>query len=413
MRLDERLAELAARHGVPGAAVAVLAGGEVRDAATGVLNLATGWPVTIDALFQIGSITKLWTAALVMELDLDLDAEVRELLPGFRAGLTPRHLLTHTSGLEGDLYDDFGPGDDALERYVAALDELAPQVFPAGERFSYCNTGYCVLGRIVEVVTGLSWERAVEERLAGPLGLTVATSAGQAILGRPAVGHEGGQVVPVWAMPRSNAPAGSSLAMSARDLVRFAGAHLDAAWAVSPQVRLPRGMARRGDWWSLGWEGRDWPGGPVIGHDGSTNGQAAFLRAVPGTGVAVALVTNGGAGRALFDDLAPSLLGVTPPAPPPVPAEAAPCDPARFEGRYAARAVSVEVRREPSGGFLVTLTDEDEGESETTTALPADAATLVAPDGTSLVFAGEAGDGGSAFVYLSARALPRTGEAQP
>jgi CubicO group peptidase (beta-lactamase class C family) len=90
---------------VPGAAIAVLADGEVAEAAYGVLNRATGVEVTTDSLFQIGSITKVWTASLLMQLVdeglLDLDAPVRRYLPGFRvadegasARMTVRHLLS-------------------------------------------------------------------------------------------------------------------------------------------------------------------------------------------------------------------------------------------------------------------------------------------------------------------------------
>ncbi|WP_214318237.1 serine hydrolase domain-containing protein [Nonomuraea sediminis] len=415
--LAERLAVLVAEHEVPGAAVAVLAGGEVREAAAGVLSLRTGWPATPDALFQIGSVTKIWTAALIMQLAqegrLDLDAPVSACLPGFRDGITPRHLLSHTSGLEGDLYDDFGPGDDALARYVAALDDIAPQVFPPGELFSYCNTGYCVLGRIVEVVTATTWEHALVERLAGPLGLGVATSAEQAILGRPAVGHLDGSPAPVWALPRSNAAAGACLAMSAADLVRFAAAYLDAEWAALPQVTLPPGVGRRGRWWGLGWEVFDWPGGPVIGHDGNTVGQTAFLRAVPAAGVAIALLTNGGRARALFNELAAPLLdelaGVRMPPPAVPPAGPVPADPTRFEGRYASKAISVEVVRE---GAAFRLTVSDEEDRETFTAVPLDRDTLITleeQDGahTSVAFVGDAGDGRARYLHLSARALPR------
>jgi CubicO group peptidase (beta-lactamase class C family) len=79
------LPELVDEHGVPGAQVAVLVDGEVVDAAVGVLNTATGVPVTTDAVFQIGSITKVWTATLVQQLVneglLDLDRSLREYLP--------------------------------------------------------------------------------------------------------------------------------------------------------------------------------------------------------------------------------------------------------------------------------------------------------------------------------------------
>ncbi|MGH3049090.1 MAG: serine hydrolase domain-containing protein, partial [Gaiellaceae bacterium] len=86
--LQERLDELREKHGVPGASLAVLANGEIAAAASGLLNLGTGVEATTDSLFQIGSITKVWTATLVMQLvdegRVGLDDPVRRFLPDFR-----------------------------------------------------------------------------------------------------------------------------------------------------------------------------------------------------------------------------------------------------------------------------------------------------------------------------------------
>jgi CubicO group peptidase (beta-lactamase class C family) len=88
--LAEQLPALIEKYDVPGAAVAVLAGGEVVDAAAGVLNKATGVEATADSLFQIGSVTKLWTSTLVLQLvdegKVDLDVPVRTYLPELRIG---------------------------------------------------------------------------------------------------------------------------------------------------------------------------------------------------------------------------------------------------------------------------------------------------------------------------------------
>lgn len=119
--LRERLPGLAEEHGVPGVAVAVDAGGRVVEAATGVLSTATGVEATVDSVFQIGSVTKVLTATLVMGLVaeglVELDAPVGRYLPGFRDA-TVRQLLCHTAGFEGDVFTDTGKGDDCLERYV-------------------------------------------------------------------------------------------------------------------------------------------------------------------------------------------------------------------------------------------------------------------------------------------------------
>ena len=85
--LDRRLADFMASHQIPGVSIAVWHRGTLHRAAAGVLNVNTGVEVTTDAIFQVGSITKLFTAALVMQLVddglVDLDAPVRTYLPGF------------------------------------------------------------------------------------------------------------------------------------------------------------------------------------------------------------------------------------------------------------------------------------------------------------------------------------------
>ena len=138
-------------------------------------------PPRADALFLPGSIGKLYTATLVMMLvdegKLDLDTPIRHYLPDFevhdahaRDTVTPRHLLTHTSGFDGDHFTDTGRGDDALARYVAGCADL-PQIVDPGRIWSYSNSGYAILGRIVEVLTGVTFEQALRERLFTPLAL--------------------------------------------------------------------------------------------------------------------------------------------------------------------------------------------------------------------------------------------------
>src|SRR4051812_44014459 len=134
--LQSRLDELAAERGLVGASVAVLVGDDLVAAATGVANLRTGAPVRPETIFQIGSITKTFTATLVLQLVdgglVTLDEPVRTYLPDLRLAdpgaldrITIRHLLSHTSGMDGDVFDDFGRGDDCLTKFVDAMADLA------------------------------------------------------------------------------------------------------------------------------------------------------------------------------------------------------------------------------------------------------------------------------------------------
>src|SRR3954470_19447680 len=127
--IAERLPTLIEQYDVPAAAVGGLAGGEVVDHAAGVLSKTTGVEATPESVFQIGSITKLWTSSLVLQLvdegKVDLDATIRTYLPEFRIAdeeaasvITVRQLLTHTSGFEGDIFTETGVGDDCVEKYL-------------------------------------------------------------------------------------------------------------------------------------------------------------------------------------------------------------------------------------------------------------------------------------------------------
>jgi CubicO group peptidase (beta-lactamase class C family) len=376
--LTERLELLRERHGVPAASVAVLRGDEIDAAASGILNLGTGVEATSDSLFQIGSITKVWTATLAMQLvdegQIELDAPVRRYLPDFRvadeevsAAVTIRHLLTHTSGIDGDHFADAGRGDDCLERYVETCSEL-PQVHPLGATMSYCNTGFTVLGRVLEAVTGSVWDDLLRARLVEPLELTHTVTLPEDVLRfRAAIGHiePPGQELrpaPAWGLPRTAGPAGA-ICSTPTELLAFAALHLrdgvgpagerllseESARAMrEPQVEVPTGGIGEAEaHWGLGWSVYTWSGRTVVGHDGGTIGQAAFLRVVPDSGVAVALLTNGGDPFGLYRDLCGELLAEAarvelPPEPVP-PESPLPVDTMLYVGRYDRAGASLEV----------------------------------------------------------------------
>jgi CubicO group peptidase (beta-lactamase class C family) len=367
--LAARLAELATEYGVPGASIAVTDGDAVVTAACGVLNQDTGVEATTDSIWQIGSITKVWTATLIMQLvdegQVDLDAPVRKYLPDLELSdpeateaVTVRHLLTHTSGIDGDAFDEFGRGDECVERYVHNVRNLA-QLGAPGRIFSYCNAGFVILGRLIEVLRGQSWDAVLREYLIGPLGLTsMATLPEEAILRRAAVGHipveEGSdelRVAPIWQMTRAMGPAGAALSATPAELISFARMHMGGGVAADGtrvlsaasvnlmqqrQVEIPDLLGSRGcgiSWLLTGGEGPR-----VIGHDGGTIGQSAFLRLVPEADFAVSLLTNGGRAILVFLALVRELLeeatGAKLPSFPVPPRPEIAYDPARFAGVY-------------------------------------------------------------------------------
>jgi CubicO group peptidase (beta-lactamase class C family) len=170
--IEAELAQAARELGVPGVAVGVDDGGDREIVTYGVTSVEHGQPIDEATLFQIGSTAKTFTAAAIMVLvdqgRIDLDQPVRRYLPELRLRdddatqtLTVGQLLNHTAGWDGgDSWIDTGEGDDALERSVALLADL-PQQFAPGTGASYNNAAFVLAGRVVEKVTGETYERAL------------------------------------------------------------------------------------------------------------------------------------------------------------------------------------------------------------------------------------------------------------
>ncbi|MGH3099327.1 MAG: serine hydrolase, partial [Streptosporangiales bacterium] len=403
----QRLGVLARRHGAPGASLGILRRGvhwadgadELAEAAYGVMSTETGDPASVDSRFQIGSITKVWTTTLAMQLvdegKVGLDQPVVDILPDLDLGdpdvtarVTLRHLLTHTSGVNGDVFTDTGRGDDYLRDYVAGLADVGIN-HPLGATFSYCNAGFGIAGRMIEVLTGCSWDEVLRKRLIEPLGLTrTSTLPEEALLGRAAIGHVGEpgeppHVAPAWGLPRSAGPAGL-ISSTPRELLAFARMHLSGGTAQdgskllstesitamrSHQTDLPDPYAL-GDSWGIGWIRYRWGDCDLVGHDGNTIGQSAFLRVLPEQGLAVTLLTNGGNTKDLYQDLfgeiMSDLAGVEIPAPIAPQADAPSFEPDAYVGRYERTGARIEVSakdgalsaRITSTGPLAELADE-------------------------------------------------------
>ncbi len=361
-----RLHDIATETNVVGAALGLWVDGQEVRAAHGVLNTATQVEVTPDALFQIGSITKVWTATMVMQLveegRLTLDTTIAEVLPGVRLctedsshEVQVRHLLTHTSGIDGDIFTDTGRGDDCVERYVDLL-AAASRTHALGAAYSYCNSGFAVLGRMVEVLDGRSWDASLRARLIGPLRLTeTVTLPEEAILHRAAVGHRDhpheSDPVSVWQLPRSIGPVGLITA-SVHDVLAFARVHVDGGVTPDgkrllssesveamqqPQFEIP-GIDKGRDAIGLAWRLNRWGDRRIIGHDGGTIGQLAYLRVDPDARVAACLLTNSSVSESLYERLFTEIfeeyVGAAPPAVPTPRPEVVAHDPARHVGRY-------------------------------------------------------------------------------
>lgn len=296
----------------------------------------TGQPVGRDTAFPIGSISKTFTATLVMLLvadgDVELGAPLGDYLPELdsTAGrLTLAQVLSHTSGLVSDAGSD--EPATSIRRYV--LDHCRQQnlLFSPGAGFSYSNIGYVLAGHLIETITGMSWWGAMESVLLAPLGIepsfVVEAGPGSGLRGpgrRPlATGHSvnpaAGRTRPVHqSLTPSRAPAGA-LAVSAADLVALgltqlparAGQLLPADSAEHMRRSIPNaepfGLA---DGWGLGLALFRHQNSVWVGHDGNSDGTACSLRIDPHSGCVVAFTSNATTGYALWQDLVTELAGM-------------------------------------------------------------------------------------------------------
>ena len=163
---------------LPSISAAVLRDGElIWTAAVGVADVEAGVEATPDTQYRIGSITKTFTAAAIMQLrdagKLDLEDTLDRHVDGVAHTPSLRRLLSHASGLQRETQDEswltlrFAPPDELLETLAQA--EL---VLPPGARFHYSNLAFALLGIVVERVSGVPYVDYIRERLFEPVGLT-------------------------------------------------------------------------------------------------------------------------------------------------------------------------------------------------------------------------------------------------
>ncbi|MFD3991473.1 serine hydrolase domain-containing protein [Streptomyces sp. NPDC058583] len=309
--MNEVLAELALRHGVPGAQLAVWRDGRLVTEVTGEEEAGSGRPVTEATAFPLGSLTKPFTATLaallVADGDAELDEPLAERLNELRAGpeFTLRQVLSHTAGLAANTAEL--PAGTTRARWLA---RHAPEqaLYEPDTVFSYSNPGYLIAGRLVEEVTGLDWAEAVHAMLLRPLGHDASAPAALGHFVRPDA-----RPLPLQeqSVPPLEDPA-AGLAVSARDLAVFGAAHLglgpgalllDAATARAMREDVTEGLAvgayGLADGWGAGWSRY----GTWFGHDGTGDGAWSHLRVNPSTRTVVALTANGSTGARLWESL--------------------------------------------------------------------------------------------------------------
>jgi CubicO group peptidase (beta-lactamase class C family) len=419
--LGDLVREHADRHAIPGVTVGLSQDGTFSIAHHGVADVTTGVPVRAGTRFAAGSLTKTMVATVIVRLAADgrlsledpVAAHVPEVQGAAWAGRSSvRDLLANRSGLplRADLEFGFDRHPDADD---GALSRLAAEVAgadPIGDFWSYSNIGWCLLGRVVETVTGQTWDAAMRRHLFEPAGMRETTIGNAGDVQPRATGHSivDRRPEPVAGRDvRAYGPAGTSLMTTAADLLGFAELHMqDPSLAVLRVAHADISIPSWFDAWCLGQARFDW-GRAVWGWDGMIDGQRSVLRYIPERRVALALMTNGSTGRAMFRSLLPELMRSFGLAVPRLDADVSPV-PAdgldRFAGQY--RWPDWDIRVDAGPTNLTIETPE-----QRVTASPVGWGTFRVdppdPDSPTVMFAGFDAEGRPHVLYDSLWGFPR------
>ena len=353
--LESRMRQL---H-IPGLAVAVVRDGKVvKSKGYGLANVELAVPVTEETVFEIGSITKQFTAAAVMMLveegRIALDDPIGKHLSGVPeawSAVTVRHLLTHSSGIQNYL-DVPGLMDATIgishDEIAKLFFEKLQLEFPPGETWSYSNSAYLLLGNIVEKASGKTYWEFLDERIFKPFGMRASRSSEpRAIVPRRAAGYEWrGDHLENRPAVTENAYAAGSIVSTVQDLAKWDAAltagkvpRLDLMWAPNEA----RGRAIAPFNYGFGWFVDTWHGRRLISHAGGTPGFSSLLYRFMDDRLTVIVLTNHT--DRVLDHLAVDIAGLYVPALARPTAERADPDPERsrmlreillglFEGRH-------------------------------------------------------------------------------
>ncbi|MED0970800.1 serine hydrolase domain-containing protein [Bacillus paramycoides] len=295
--------------GFPGILVKTSEGGKTWGYAAGIADLRTKKPMKTDFRFRIGSVTKTFTATVLLQLAgenrLNLDDSIEKWLPGVIQGngydgkqITIRQVLNHTSGIANYIQSKGFDIMDTKKTYTA--EELVkmglslPPDFAPGKGWSYSNTGYVLLGILIEKVTGNSYAEEIENRIIEPLELSNTFLPGNSSV-IPGTNHARGYVQPDGASelkdvtyynPSMGSSAGDMIS-TADDLNKFFSYLLSGKLLKEQQLKqmlttVPTGRAELGGY-GLGIYETKLPNGVSIwGHSGGIPGFSTFAGGTPG-----------------------------------------------------------------------------------------------------------------------------------
>ena len=296
----------------PGAAAIVMDDGKIVYAAgRGLADTTNKRPIGPETVFRLGSITKQFTAALVLQLveegKLSLSDPLSKFLPDYPkpgADTTVTQLLNHTSGIQSytgipDWMDGDKPAQAVTTEGLIAQFKDMPNEFERGTRWDYNNSGYVLLGAIIEKVTGKSWHEALADRITKPLGLTsIRYGVGEERVTRMATGYSVNEqkVVPSRPIHMSVPHAAGALLGNVRDLAKWSHALHHGKVVKSESYRQMIARTRLNDGtehpYAFGLSNEEVRDRKAIAHGGGIFGFSTYGLYVPSDDLFVAVLTN-------------------------------------------------------------------------------------------------------------------------
>lgn len=314
--VDACVAAAMAKHHIPGVSVAVMKDGKrVLAKGYGLADVELNVPATEETVYQLASVTKTFTASAVMMLAKDgklgLDDKVADRvknLPDAWKDVTVRHLLNHTSGIksytsvdgfEKQMRKDFAP------REILEMVAKEPLVFPPGDRWEYSNTGYFLLGLVIEEAAGKPYGEVLTERIFRPLGMsrTRVNDLRAIIPGRAkGYGRDGDSLTNGEYVSPTQPFSAGALVSTVADLAKWdaaltAGSPLD--HATLDQMWTPAKLNGGGEAeYGLGWQVTKIEGHRSVAHGGGIPGFSTQITRFPDDKLSVIVLTNLEGGRA-------------------------------------------------------------------------------------------------------------------
>lgn len=306
-KVDDFLKAEMEKQQIPGLALMVIKDGKpIKTEGYGVANLEWNVPVTTDTVFEIGSMTKQFTAACILLLaedgKLSLDDKISQHLkntPSAWADITIRHLLTHTSGIKNyTVLDGFELSKHLTQAQFIEKMSALPLAFQPGTSWSYCNSGYNLLGFIIENASGKSYWDYLRERIFQPLQMTNTTSRLPSIIvPHRAAGYELTNHVHINRdYDLTDLFSAGAIISTITDIAKWnAALSGDALLKASSKeqwwtpVKLNDGKTKN---YGFGWFLDPLDGHKDIGHGGSTSGFSSTIQRFPDDKLSVLILTN-------------------------------------------------------------------------------------------------------------------------